>query len=129
MKNSYLSKILIALYVLIVLGFSAAARANTDKTLFEVKNVDTAMHLTGELVVTLEGRPYLIMADNKYFALIAESDLTDLNGVQVEVIGFEPKHKVGPVVELMSMDPLLDDVSAPRFDPVFVVLKVRELSK
>jgi hypothetical protein len=126
---SPLAKLLIGAYILIVLGFSASAKADFKFYPISENNGDYRTEkFSGEVATTLEGNTYLILDNGSYYLLASEFDLSDFNGMMVDIIGFELKHTVGPVVELMSMDPLLDGEPQKRVDPVLVVLNISENS-
>ena len=127
--NFSLSKILLAAYVLIILAVSASVRAaQSIEPVYRSGQVKTSTYV-GEIALSTDGQSYLILDNGRYFKLAfeAEMNVSDFNGQRVEVVGFELKHTVQPVVELMSMDPLLDGEQEVRVEPVLVVLKISDL--
>jgi len=124
-------KLVLISYILIVLAFSFSARANdltwmpSDVPSVMPKNMRLA---SGELALDLEGNAYLVTASNEVFELVSENlDLSELNGVFVQVKGFEPRYSVGPAFKTHALLPLLDEPasSKPLSAPVLVVVSVR----
>lgn len=127
-KRTSLRTILIAIYVIVVLGFSATVKA--DQSLFPIHQGGTYKTSTyvGEIAMTVDSQFFLIIDDNTYFQLESQNDLSDFNGKVVQVIGYELKHKVGPVYTLQSLDPLLNDgvVENKIVAPVLIVFNISE---
>ena len=115
---------LIGLYVLIIIGLSATARAEDSSnwkvfphppkqtqsvaayvTDSHLGNQDQLESFVGEVLVTVDGRCFLMNGESSY-ELRSVEDLTSLNGFMVDVIGTEIKHKVGPVYKLQTVTPL-----------------------
>jgi hypothetical protein len=61
------------------------------------------------------------------FELVSENlDLSELNGVFVQIVGFEPRYGAGPAYRTQALLPLLDEPSAqPLNAPLLVVVSVR----
>lgn len=125
--------ILIGLYILVILGISASARA--DVSIYpiggESRRVE-AHNFNGELTVTLDGVAYLIINDKEFYELAPAVDGLDLsafNGMQVVVNGFELKHKSGPVISVQSMDPLDGETVDKRVAPVLIVFGISECAE
>ena len=116
-KKPTVQKILIGLYVLVVLGISATVRAETNQNLRTYK---------GEVVVTLDEKVYLVNANKTHAVQLRSSsqDLKEFNGMNVELIGEELKHMVGPVVTISSMDPLQMDEARTPAVPVVLVFEI-----
>lgn len=122
--------ILITAYVLFVLSLSATARANNQlmPIFIDHEQVETQVY-TGEVAVTPAGESFLVLEDGKYFKLAANIDLVEFNGLIVEIVGSEIKHKVGPVYKLASMDPLPGFQRETRVSPVLIVFDIREITE
>ncbi|MBX2995657.1 MAG: hypothetical protein KF681_12570 [Bdellovibrionaceae bacterium] len=130
LENSKVRNALILIYVLIVLGFSASARAEMSN--FPIhKGVGAAVQMktfVGEVAVTAEGQTYLIVSNELFYELQSNEDLSVFNGQQVQVQGYELMHKSGPVYQLYSMDPLSEEGASQVSAPVLVVLQISGLN-
>lgn len=127
-NTNLLRNALITIYVLIVLGFSATAKAQMK--IMPISNTPVQVQIqsfVGQVAMTLEGQFYLIVTEDKVFELKSNIDLSDFNGLMVSVDGYEVKHKVGPVVELASLDPLPRNNEAT-VAPLLVVFGISEVS-
>lgn len=113
-KQPRVQKFLIGLYVLLVLGLTATARAG---------ELAQAQTLRGQVVMSVDERFYLVSEDEtSAVELRANEDLSPFNGYVVNVIVEELKHKVGPVYETLSTDPLqMDEEKLPVVPVVFVL--------
>lgn len=113
-KQPRVQKFLIGLYVLLVLGLTATARAG---------ELAQAQTMRGQVVMSVDERFYLVSEDEtSAVELRANEDLSPFNGYVVNVIVEELKHKVGPVYETLSTDPLqMDEVKLPVVPVVFVL--------
>lgn len=119
-KQPRVQKILIGLYVLVILGFSATVRAE-----YFAKNFSGAQTYRGEVVMTVDQRFFLVNEDEtQALELRSTEDLSGFNGYVVNVIGKELKHKVGPALELLSTDPLQMDEDKLPVAPVILVLDI-----
>lgn len=123
--------ILIGLYILIILGISASAKA--DITIYPgVDRVQKSQihQFAGDVVVTLDGTAYLIVSEKEFYELASsEIDFDQFNGSKVTVEGFEFKHKSGPVFTPFAMDPLDGELSVKRVAPVLVVFGISEVAE
>ncbi len=136
MGNSKVRNVLIAIYILAVLGFSASARANIDvypafpnmKSAAQAPQVKT---LVGEVAVAVDGRVYLVVSEDVVYELHnTTQDLASFNGQRVQVQGYEYMYKVGPVYQVMSFSSLLSESSEEKVSaPVLVVLQISELAQ
>ena len=126
-NKSFLRNALITVYILIVLGLSATARA--EMTVLPIftghEQVQTKVY-TGEIAMTVDGNFYLIVSDDEYYELKANIDLNDYNGQTVQVNGYELKRKVGPVLQMASLDPLPESTELPGA-PVLVVFGISDV--
>ena len=121
--------VLITLYILVVLGFSATAKAeNITFPIFTDHQQMQTQNYTGEIAMTVDGEFFLVVSEDKFFKLMSNSDLTEFNGQQVAVDGIELMHKVGPVLELQSVDPLPNSAQE-KAAPVLVVIGISELTE
>lgn len=121
---------LVTLYVLIVLGFSATSRAQMSiMPIFEnTKNIQIESYV-GQMAMTLDGRSYLVVDEDYYFELKSNIDLSEFNGKMVSVDGYEVKHKVGPVVDVASLDPLPGNRNEATVAPLLIVFGISEISE
>lgn len=133
-KNGLLQKrvrnLLIGLYVLVIIGLSATARAE-DMRIFPqppkaTQSTQNLQVFEGEIVAAVDGRTFLVTEASTY-ELRGSQDLTDLNGEFVRVVGTEIKHKVGPVYQYMSFNPLQNDDAQYAAAPVVIVYNVSVL--
>lgn len=128
LANSKVRNALLALYILVILGFSASARAGMAAMPVMTGSAATQMKtLVGEVAMTLEGQAYLVVSDDVFFELKSHEDLSVFNGVKVQIQGYELLHKVGPVYQLASWDPLSNDANEQASAPVLVVLQINAL--
>ena len=132
MKNTNLVRnALVTVYVLLVLGFSATAKA--QMTIMPVQS-DTQQHIqiesyVGQVAMTVDGDFYLVVSEDLVFQLESNLDLTEYNGLMVSVDGYEVKHKVKPVVELASLDPLSGSRNETTVAPLLVVFGISEITQ
>lgn len=123
--------ILIGLYILVILGISASARADVQIYPVVDRIQKSQIHqFSGELTMTLDGSAYLIVSEKEFYELASsEIDFDQFNGSKVTVEGFEFKHKSGPVFTPFSMDPLDGELSVKRVAPVLVVFGISEIAE
>lgn len=125
-------KLIAVLYVFTVLAISFSARANEltwiPKDIPTLQNNGAIKYIAGEVAMDVDGRAYLVTHDAKVFEIVSEQyDLTEYNGMLVQIKGFEPRHTIGPVYQTHRL-PLVDDAPAAEFSaPVLVVVAVRLL--
>lgn len=126
-KSQWIRNSLIAIYVLFVLGLSATARANPSLMPIFVDQppVETNFY-QGQVAVTLDGQSYLVVSDNEFYSLTANFDISEFNGMEVIIEAHEILYRVGPVIEVQSLDPLQDAISRRQPAPVLVVLGITE---
>ena len=131
--NTKVRNTLIVLYILAVLGFSASARAEMEHFPIVHGTTGSASQtktLVGEVALAVDGRVYLVVNDEVFYEMRNhEQELTALNGQRVQVTGYELMHRVGPVYQLSSFNPLLDDKSEQTPAPVLVVLRISGLTE
>jgi hypothetical protein len=128
-KKIMIRNALITFYILIVLGFSATARANTIMPIFvDHEQVKTQVY-AGEIAVTVDGDTYLVVSETEYYRLESNIDLKEFNGLAVEIEAFELKHKVGPVFEVASVDPLPGFKAENGVTPVLIVFQIQEIAQ
>lgn len=122
--------ILITIYILIVLGLSATAKAEIRILPVISKDKIAAKQFTGEIAQTVdqEGQAYfyLYVSDEEIYELESEIDLTSLNGAEVTLLAVELKHKSGPVTPIAYLGPL-QETQSEKLAPVLVVLKIQEI--
>lgn len=126
LKQRKVRNTLIGLYVLLIIGLSASARATEMRIFPQPPQASAANQLqsfVGEMIVSVDGQTYLMTEDATY-ELRSNHDLTAYNGQSVEVIGFEIKHKVGPVYEFQMANPLQAVEERMPVAPVVIVYNV-----
>ena len=131
-QNSRVRNTLLLVYILIVLGISASARAN--QTIMPIIRQNGSAQqlktLVGEVAVATDGRTYLLVSDNVFYEMRqSNEDLTVFNGQRVQVQGYELMYKAGPVYQTASFDPLIDEGRHELAAPVLVVFNIRELAQ
>jgi hypothetical protein len=132
MENTNLIRnALITVYVLVVLGFSATAKAQMSiLPVFPNTNQHVQIQsYVGQVAMTTEGDFYLVVTEDTVFQLQSNLDLSQFNGSMVSVDGYEIKHKVKPVVELASLDPLSGSRDEATVAPLLVVFGISEISQ
>ncbi|MEZ0391328.1 MAG: hypothetical protein ACAH59_03870 [Pseudobdellovibrionaceae bacterium] len=120
---------LITIYILIVLGISATARANVtiDPIFTDFKPAPTKTYV-GEVAMTPNQEFYLVVSEAQVYRLEANVDLFDYNGQKVAVEASELKHLTGPEGESFSLDPLPGSDSHSVAVPVLVVFGISGLA-
>ena len=125
-QSSMFKKTLLVIYVLAVLGLSASARAEME-AMPVVGQIPTSVKvqtIVGKVAQSTDGRFYLFVQEKMSFELRGhEVDLKSIVGLNVQLRGYEYLHRVEPVVQLASFNPLLDG-PAELPPPVFVVLQI-----
>lgn len=133
-KNSNkVRNVLIGLYILIILGFSASARAERmdlqqDRVFASRQSVQVQM--TGEVALDTNGRAFLIVSDTEFYLLTSErgEDFSDFNGSFVSVEGVVFNYKSGPVLTTQfASSPLVESVVKKAAGPTLVVFEIYEL--
>lgn len=129
LQQKRVRNLLIGLYVLLIIGLSASARAS-EMGIFpqppkqtQSESNQELQSFIGEMVVTLDGRAFLMDGQTAY-ELRSEEELSQFNGYMVEVIGVEIKHKVGPAYQLQSVTPLQTADGGLSVGPVVIVSDV-----
>lgn len=105
-----LSKLVIGLYVVIVLGMSAVVKA--EYRILPYPSEKQTVNYVGAVAQTVDGQFYLIVDEQKeiVFKLEGHIDFSQFNGWLVKVVGVENnKYKVGPVFSVSSYDPLNEE--------------------
>lgn len=126
-QKNFIRNALITIYVLVVLGFSATAKA--DMSIYPIFNnpeqgkVET---FAGYVEMSVDGVFFLVVSNEEFYELKSNVDLIDYVGKDVQVLGFELKHKVGPVMQTASLDPLQEGIQLPGA-PVLVVFGISEV--
>jgi len=117
--NKNIRNILIGIYVLVVLGISAVAKA--EYRILPYPPHQQSVKYVGTIAQSADGAFYLIIDAEKeiFFQVYGNMDFAQFNGWQVKVIGVEDKmYKVGPVLSVASYDPLNEgtdeNVAAPK---------------
>jgi hypothetical protein len=128
LKKNWIRNSLITLYVLLVLGLSATARASVETMPIFVDQPSVQTELfQGQVVVTLDGQAHLIINENEFYKLASNIELSVFNGAQVVVEAYELQYRVLPVIEVIGSDPLLEINGQSKVAPVLVVLGITEV--
>lgn len=128
-KQRRVRNTLIGLYVALILGMSVSARASDMRIFPQPPKATQSAKLqsfVGEMMLSADGQFFLMTEDSAY-ELRSSRDLSNMNGQMVEVIGFEIKHKVGPVYQLQSVTPPQTDEEQLPAAPVVIVYNVSVL--
>lgn len=126
LKQRKVRNSLIGIYILLIIGLSASARANEMRIFPQPPPATAANQLqnfVGEMIVTADGQFYL-MTEFATYELRSNQDLSVYSGQIVEVIGFEIKYKVGPVYQFQSINPLQVESERLPVAPVVIVYNV-----
>lgn len=128
-QKKYVRNSLITLYVLLVLGISATARAQAGVLPIFTgdEQVQTQVY-QGQVVLAISGQVFLVVSNKEFYELQSNVDLSDYYGANVVVEAYEVKHKVGPVFETASLDPLQGDEIEPAAAPVLIVFGISEVA-
>ena len=104
--TKHLRKVIIALYVLAVLGFSVLSRAATKGP--EISELVGVIYLTP---AGLEFQVEAVGVEGPLFRLVSSEDLSPYIEQRVSVVGTIDKdlHKGGPVTAVQGFDPLSED--------------------
>lgn len=128
-NKNFLRNTLITLYILVVLGLSATARAqmSINPVFGGHEQVQTQVY-TGQIVTSDDSRFYLIVSRSESYELLANIDLADYFGQTVQINGYELKHKVGPVLRTASLDPLPEGNKLLGAPPLLVVFEISDVA-
>jgi hypothetical protein len=129
-QKNFIRNALITIYILVVLGISATAHAQrTIYPIFTGHSQIQSQSYVGEIAMTVDHDFYLVVSEQEVYQLQSNVDLVDYNGRKVDVEGLElNKHKTGPVVETLSLDPLPGNERPSVNAPVLVVFGISELT-
>ncbi len=122
-QKNFIRNALITIYVLVVLGISATARATIVEPVF-AGHPGASRTYVGEVAMTPNQEFFLIVSENEYYQLQAKADLFGFNGEKVAVRGYEIKRKIGPVENGSSLDPLPGNDDVTEAAPVLVVFGI-----
>lgn len=118
--------VLIGLYVLLIIGLSASARAEVQI----LQQVSLGLHqstelqsFVGEVVRSDAGYLYLV-TENATYELQSTQNLASFEGQLVEVTGMEIKYKNVPAYQLVSVTPLQTEDDRLPAVPVVIVYDV-----
>lgn len=128
-QSKSIKRLLIATYILVVLGISAAAKADVSALPVFGNGQFHASSLVGQLIYSTEGAPYLFLNEDTAILLKSRLDLTPYHGQVIEVVGIDLKNNGGPVYEVSSQDPLQRRQDSGTGTSVFFVFKVKEVSQ
>lgn len=128
-QKNFIRNALITIYILVVLGISATARAQmTINPIFtDYKPVSTQTYV-GQIAMTPNQEFYLIVSETEVYQLETNVDLMDYNGAQVAIEAYELKHKTSPTVETASLDPLPGAEKTSKAHRVLVVFGISEVA-
>ncbi len=121
--------ILIALYVLVVLGFSATARAQMEiKPIFVDYKPAQAQTFVGNIAMTPNQEFYLVVSETEVYQLAANIDLSEFNGQLVAVDAYKAKHNSSNFARSSTLDPLPGDDREAKEVPVLVIIGISEIA-
>lgn len=124
-QKNLIQNTLITVYILVVLGISATARAEMDiLPIFTQHESVATKDFVGEVAMTPNREFFLIVSENEVYKLESNVDLFDYNGQKVSVEGYELKHATGPVANTWSLDPLPGNENKAEADHVLVVFGI-----
>ncbi len=133
-KKNLIRNTLITIYIFAVLGISATSRAAVEiLPIFAgpsaVQTQPYTQPYVGQVVMTVERDFYLVVSDDEVYLLQSNMDLSPYNGQTLTIDGFElNKHKTGPAVQTLSLDPLPGIEKSTKIGPVLVVFGISGLS-
>lgn len=130
LNNKKIRNSLIVIYILTVLGFSVASKADMKIAPFPGLKSSQVHNFVGDVVSTLDGEYYLIVSDHVFYRLSAKNiDFQSFDGLRVIVTSLDYNRKIGPIVHLQSID-LEKDGHTNSFSetaPELFVIKISEL--
>lgn len=102
---------LILIYILAVLGFSAAARASIlpDQINYDsqIENaISQVSELVGQVGVIPDSNTYVLNVDGRIITLMSDIDLSQFVGLNVMISGIELEQRTSPGQKFGSVDPL-----------------------
>ena len=129
-KKNLIRNTLITIYIFAVLGISATSRAAEQiLPIFAGPSAVQTQPYVGQVAMTVEQDFYLVVSDTEVYLLQSNIDLSPYNGQTLTIEGFElNKHKSGPVVQTLSLDPLPGNEKPAMIAPVLVVFGISGLS-
>jgi hypothetical protein len=103
---------LIAVYIVVVLAFSVAARATIlpaigtdfDENITENLQAYNYKSHVGQLAV--QGNEFVLITQNEILPLKSEMDMSAFIGSQVMISGIELEHQLAPKMKVEVVDPL-----------------------
>jgi hypothetical protein len=129
MSLATVRNILLGIYVILILGISAVAKAEI-RILPWTPAEQNAKKYEGYVAQSVDGKYYLIIDEENefYFELKGNIDFAKYVGWLVKVLGFEAnQHKVGPVHSLQYID-LVDEGNEPVVAPILKVLSINGIA-
>jgi hypothetical protein len=124
-EKNMIRNALITLYILIVLGISATAKAQmTVNPVFGERPTLQTETFVGEVAMTVDQEFYLVVSPTEFYKLEANIDLFDYNGEKVAVEAYKIMHLNGPVLGASSVDPLPGRSEQAAAAPVLVVFEI-----
>ncbi len=117
--------VLITIYILLVLAFSATSRAEVtiDPILTDYQQIQSELFV-GQVAMTVNQDFYLIVSENEFYQLASNIDLSEYNGQVVQVTGVKVLPKVDPSNANPSVGPLPLSEGAEGTAQVIVVLEI-----
>lgn len=124
-QKNFIRNALITIYILVVLGISATARAQmTINPIFSDYKPVSSQTFVGDIAMTPNQDFYLIVSETEVYQLEANVDLFDYNGQHVAIEGYKLKHKNSPAHNTASLDPLPGNDDSAAAAPVLVVFGI-----
>jgi hypothetical protein len=128
-EKNIIQNTLITIYILIVLGLSATAKAemNINPVFTDHQAVQTETFV-GQVAMTVDQNFYLIVSDTEFYQLESNVDLIGYNGQQVAIEAYKIMHSIGPATHASSVDPLPGRGDQAVAAPVLVVFGISEVA-
>ncbi|MGZ5280250.1 MAG: hypothetical protein ACXWC9_09920 [Pseudobdellovibrionaceae bacterium] len=124
-EKNIIRNALITIYILVVLGISATAKAEmTINPIFTEYQTSQSEMFVGEVAMTIDQEFYLILSETEFYKLESNVDLFDYNGQKVEVEAVKIMHLNGPAIGASSVDPLPGRSETAVAAPVLVVFQI-----
>ncbi len=124
-EKNIIRNALITIYILVVLGISATAKAEmTINPIFTDHTPVQTQNFVGQVAMTVDQDFYLVVSDTEFYKLESNVDLFDYNGQQVAVEAVKVMHSIGPAVSASSVDPLPGRGDQAVAAPVLVVFGI-----
>lgn len=127
-NKNFLRNALITIYILVVLGISATAKAEMSiNPVFDKREPIQTKTYVGQVIMADDSHFYLTVSRSKSYELLTNIDLAEYANQTVEINGYELKQKVSPVSGTASLDPLPEGNELPGA-PLLVVFGISDVA-